>query len=119
MSLTPRGQQCLSDAKLPLDRPQGHSLPEMLFSDELLDGGFIPEVHQRSPVWRGAAIISIADDICTDYVWNIAVLDDESYVADGLIVHNCRSVVVPITAIDGWDEQESLQPTVEPAEGFK
>lgn len=32
---------------------------------------------------------------------------------------NCRSVLVPVTVIDGWDGKESDPPTVEPAEGFK
>lgn len=31
---------------------------------------------------------------------------------------NCRSVLVPVTVIDGWDGQESAAPSVEPAEGF-
>lgn len=31
---------------------------------------------------------------------------------------NCRSVLVPVTTIDGWDGQESEPATVEPAEGF-
>lgn len=32
---------------------------------------------------------------------------------------NCRSVLVPITAADGWDGEESNEPTIEPQEGFK
>lgn len=32
---------------------------------------------------------------------------------------NCRSVLVPITVIDGWDGQESAPTDVQPAEGFK
>jgi SPP1 gp7 family putative phage head morphogenesis protein len=32
---------------------------------------------------------------------------------------NCRSVLVPITVIDGWDGQESPPSNAEPAEGFK
>lgn len=32
---------------------------------------------------------------------------------------NCRSVLVPVTTIDGWNGQESLPTDVEPAEGFK
>lgn len=32
---------------------------------------------------------------------------------------NCRSVLVPITTIDGWDGQESPPTDVQPAEGFK
>lgn len=31
---------------------------------------------------------------------------------------NCRSVLVPVTTIDGWDGIESQVPRVEPAEGF-
>jgi SPP1 gp7 family putative phage head morphogenesis protein len=31
---------------------------------------------------------------------------------------NCRSVLVPVTTIDGWDGQESERPDVTPAEGF-
>jgi SPP1 gp7 family putative phage head morphogenesis protein len=31
---------------------------------------------------------------------------------------NCRSVLVPVTTIDGWDGQESEKPDVTPAEGF-
>lgn len=32
---------------------------------------------------------------------------------------NCRSVLVPITAIDNWDGKESEKPTVSPAQGFE
>src|SRR6185295_12763214 len=31
---------------------------------------------------------------------------------------NCRSVLVPITAVDGWDGRESPKPTVQPQKGF-
>lgn len=32
---------------------------------------------------------------------------------------NCRSVLIPVTVIDGWDGEESAAPSVEPAVGFK
>jgi SPP1 gp7 family putative phage head morphogenesis protein len=32
--------------------------------------------------------------------------------------YNCRSVLIPITAIDGWDGEESEEPEGEPQEGF-
>lgn len=32
--------------------------------------------------------------------------------------YNCRSVLIPITAIDGWDGRESPSPTVRPQAGF-
>lgn len=31
---------------------------------------------------------------------------------------NCRSVLVPITAVDGWDGEESPEPDVTPQDGF-
>lgn len=31
---------------------------------------------------------------------------------------NCRSVLIPVTELDGWDGQESPQPTVQPQAGF-
>ena len=51
-------------------------------------------------------------------MWNLAVLDDESHVARSVIVHNCRSVLVPVTQADGWDGQEDPPPDVEPDPGF-
>ena len=32
--------------------------------------------------------------------------------------YNCRSLLIPITKLDGWNGEESSLPTVEPAEGF-
>lgn len=32
---------------------------------------------------------------------------------------NCRSILIPVTTIDGWDGQESDEPTIEPQEGFR
>lgn len=32
---------------------------------------------------------------------------------------NCRSVVVPVTTLDGWDGEEDPAPDVQPQEGFK
>lgn len=33
--------------------------------------------------------------------------------------YNCRSLLIAVSVIDGWDGQESPAPTVEPQEGFK
>lgn len=32
--------------------------------------------------------------------------------------YNCRSVLIPVTTIDGWDGVESPEPSVQPAKGF-
>ncbi len=44
-------------------------------------------------------------------VYNLAVADDESYVVDGVIVHNCRSVLVPVTLDMTLDEGEFITPS--------
>lgn len=35
-------------------------------------------------------------------LWNIAVEDDESYIANGVVVHNCRSLLIPITRFQDY-----------------
>lgn len=35
--------------------------------------------------------------ISTEKLYNLAVKDDESYIANGIVVHNCRSLLVPLT----------------------
>ena len=68
--------------------------------------------------------------------FNLAVSEDESYTANGIIVHNCRSTLVPITAGESensdsyfyqWDTNKKEFPTwgtgisenaVKPAKGF-
>jgi len=30
-------------------------------------------------------------------MYNLAVEDDETYIAEGIIVHNCRSLLIPVT----------------------
>ena len=59
-------------------------------------------------------------EICT-------ALDQHVYAADSDVWdtyrppnhYNCRSILVPITSIDGWDGTESDPPDVQPQEGFK
>lgn len=52
-------------------------------------------------------------------VFDLTVEDDESYVAEGLIVHNCRSRIVPLTAEEAGDEGITEEaPDVQAAEGF-
>lgn len=35
-------------------------------------------------------------------LWNLAVEDDESYIANGVVVHNCRSLLIPITRFQDY-----------------
>lgn len=66
---------------------------------------------------------AILDDRTTDICTN---LDNSVYNADSDIWnefrppnhYNCRSLLIPITKIDGWDGQESQPPNVTPQAGF-
>ena len=53
---------------------------------------------------------------CNRPVYNIAVDQDESYIADDVVVHNCRSLLVYITIDDvpvEWSSDEELDAAVE------
>mgnify|MGYP001619700185 FL=1 len=43
-------------------------------------------------------------------VWNLAVEEDETYHAEGLVVHNCRSIVVPIVVGETVNESAFITP---------
>lgn len=45
----------------------------------------------------------IKKKITTEKLYNLAVEIDESYIANDIVVHNCRSVLVPITKYEDWE----------------
>lgn len=67
-----------------------------------------------------AVLDSSTTEICS-------YLNDRIYKADSDVWNefrppnhfNCRSILIPVTTIDGWDGQESGPPMVGPHEGFK
>lgn len=96
--LAPRAESSLPESMLTLNSANGFTASEMFRSDKHFNGVFIGQVDDHiNPHWSGTAIISIADVNYTDKVYNLAVRDDESYHANGIIVHNCRSILIPIT----------------------
>ena len=48
--------------------------------------------------WRYATLTSIVEYHYEGMVYNLAVEDDETYVADGILVHNCRSTISPVVS---------------------
>ena len=44
-------------------------------------------------------------------LYNIAVVDDESYIANDIVVHNCRSVLIPITKYEDFAPSENVGDT--------
>jgi len=41
-------------------------------------------------------------------VYNLAVEKDESYIVNKIVVHNCRSTLVPVFKGEEWIESETL-----------
>lgn len=44
-------------------------------------------------------ITAIKKKHITGKLYNLAVENDETYIANGIVVHNCRSLLVPVTNI--------------------
>lgn len=42
-------------------------------------------------------------------LWNLAVERDESYIANDIVVHNCRSTLIPITKYEEFKPTESIR----------
>lgn len=67
---------------------------------------------------------AVLDDVTTEICRH---LDGKVYASDSELWdtyrppnhYNCRSVLVPVTVIDGWDGKESPEPKLEPAVGFR
>jgi SPP1 gp7 family putative phage head morphogenesis protein len=72
----------------------------------------------------GLQYASVMDESTTEICQE---LDDKIYATDSEVWDryrppnhfNCRSILIPITTLDDWNGQESEEPDVEPAEGFK
>lgn len=48
-------------------------------------------------------IKNIRREIFEGIVYNLGVKEDHTYFADGILVHNCRSVIVPVTRYEADD----------------
>lgn len=46
--------------------------------------------------------------ISSEKLYNLAVEDDESYIANGVVVHNCRSLLIPITIYEQMTPSEKV-----------
>lgn len=64
--------------------------------------------------FRNSTIIKVVEHEYDGYVYNLSIDEDETYIADGFVVHNCRSQRIPVTkswselGFDGLDEDQPL-----------
>ncbi len=53
-------------------------------------------VCSYSHKFASVSVIRTVEYHYSGMVYNLSVADDETYVADGFVVHNCRSTVIPV-----------------------
>jgi hypothetical protein len=90
---TPSLNHSFTNSEIPFNGAKGFPHNEMLFFDESFERDLVSEINHFNT--------SIISDIKTvaynGRVVNIEVDEDQTFLVDGIIVHNCRSVLVPIT----------------------
>jgi hypothetical protein len=93
--LTPITKDSLTNPKLSFNSPDGLSRLKMFFIDEFLNEGFISKFNVNIQNWLLSTITTVDIIPYSGELCNIEVEKDESYVADNIIVHNCRSIMIP------------------------
>lgn len=81
----------LAEPKASLDGPDGLPIVDVAICDDSLQGGF---VHAR--------ILRVETKHNKCRVYNLSVAEDETFVAEGVVTHNCRTILSPITKT--WEE---------------
>lgn len=117
MTLAPSTERCFAEAETALYESNRFLVPKVAFGNQGKNSITASKInHNQLSGWIGTAIISIVDVVYNSPVWNIAVEDDESYHVEGIVAHNCRSILIPVTVRDTWTRSED--PTVMPQKGF-
>lgn len=119
VAFSPHLQNGIANADGTFNGAQGFSILPVPNADQFFNDGFVSEIHGVPFKWIPATIISIADVRCNESLWNLAVEEDETYIAGGVIVHNCRSILIPVTVLDQWEASKPLPESVRPQEGFR
>ncbi len=103
----PKGQRCSNESKLFFNGPERLFAAPMILEDQLPHDFF---VHGDTPLWTVRTIIMQKGRKYEGFVYNLAVENDESYHAEGIVVHNCRSIVVPVVVGEVIDQEDFITP---------
>lgn len=92
VDFTPPAHSSIRQAKLTLNFPESFSQAKMVGVEESGKIGFISKLKHEitSCVVESISIVANKED-----VYNLEVEDDNSYLVDDVVVHNCRTGVVP------------------------
>jgi SPP1 gp7 family putative phage head morphogenesis protein len=93
-----------TDSKFTFNKSDRLSKSEVLTVNKFDNKILCKHTHNDSPFvgWVATSNISIVDVKSSEYVYNLSVEDDETYLAEGVLVHNCRSTIVPV--LKSWKE---------------
>jgi hypothetical protein len=101
--LQPETSEAVRDSGSPvstavLDREREDGRPGKMEPMELSEFGFGVNMARRPRSWHTSIIRidSINRVAFSGTVYNFAVAEDESYVANGVVVHNCRCALIPV-----------------------
>lgn len=91
-SLGVAGERAVGELEVPLDPAQGLSVPPVAALEQALEFG----AGEGEGQWHRDPVVAVTAAPYDGWVWNLAVEGDETYLADGLVVHNCRSTIKPL-----------------------
>ena len=121
MSFTPTRQSGFTNSKAALNGSDRLFSNPMPFVNEFFNNTFVSKIHNTTKNkinnWKPVTIVSIEDIECNSNLWNLAVEDDETYIAEGIIVHNCRSRLIAVTEFDTFVTSPKVT-SVRPDKGF-
>jgi len=92
MLFAPKGEDCFSKPALPLNHADGLPVDDVVGMNDGSNFGFASEIKH----WQLSTVQDIRIVAYDGEVFNLSVAEDETYLADGFVVHNCRSAEVPV-----------------------
>ena len=110
----PTRQHAVAHAVLALQRPDAALAFPVSVVDQRLESLPVGAIE-----WHAVPIVSIVAELYQGELVDLSVDADETYVAGGVVVHNCRSILVPLSEEEAEEEGvDTKGPDVEADEGF-
>ena len=109
MSFAPPIQYGACESELTLNASDGFTSFKMFNINEFLHSSLAFQInHNSSPTWATPTIVTIVEVKEQRPVYNLAVREDQSYHANGVVAHNCRSIIVPVIVGEKVDKKDFI-----------